>query len=149
MNDIERLLAIEEIKQLKAKYFFYMDYYLWDKWRQEVWAPDARLEIPEIDTVFEGADRLVEMVALQAKGQVSVHHGHMPIIEITSDTTATGLWAMEDRLYRSEKHPFDPDDFSFLLGFGHYHESYVKLDCGWRIASTRLTRLRVDRHKQL
>lgn len=146
MSPIEKLVAIEEIKQLKARYFYFMDHKDWDNWRTQVWAPDARLEIPEIDTVFTGGDLIVEKVALQADGQVSVHHGHMPIIEITSDTTATGIWAMEDRLYREKPHPFD-DDFNFLLGFGHYHESYVRLDCGWRIASTRLTRLRVQRSK--
>lgn len=144
MDAVGRLVAIEEIKQLKARYFYFMDSHDWERWGQEVWAPDARLEIPEIDTVFEGRDKIVEMVALQGKGQVSVHHGHTPIIEITSDTAATGIWAMEDRLYRTDLHPFD-GGFTYLLGFGHYHERYVKLDCGWRIASTRLTRLRVQR----
>ncbi len=146
MTDIERLLAIEEIKQLKAKYFFGMDTKDWAMWRNEVWAPDARLEIPEIDTVFEGADTIIEMVAKQAEGQVSVHHGHTPVIELTSDTTATGIWAMVDRLYRAKAHPFT-DDFRFLLGFGHYRETYARLECGWRITTTRLTRLRVERHK--
>ena len=28
----------------------------------------------------------------------TVHHGHMPEIEITSPTAASGIWAMEDRL---------------------------------------------------
>ena len=28
----------------------------------------------------------------------TVHHGHMPDIEITSPTTAKGIWAMEDKL---------------------------------------------------
>jgi len=30
-------------------------------------------------------------------------------------------------------------------GFGHYHDTYVKSsDGGWRIASSRLTRLRIE-----
>ena len=29
---------------------------------------------------------------------VTVHHGHMPEIELTSPTTARGIWAMEDML---------------------------------------------------
>ena len=27
------------------------------------------------------------------------HHGHMPEIELTSPTTAKGIWAMEDRVW--------------------------------------------------
>ena len=67
---------------------------------------------------------------------VTVHHGHMPEIEVTSPTTATGVWAMEDRL----RWP----DGSELLGFGHYHEAYEKVDGSWRIKSSTLTRLRMD-----
>lgn len=146
MTDIEKLLAIEEIKQVKARYFYGLDHQDWDLWREEVWAPDGRLEVPEADMVVEPFDKVVEWVSTSVGDQVSVHHGHMPIIELTSDTTATGLWAMEDRIYRSREHPLG-GDVSYVLGFGHYHETYVKLDCGWRIKSTKLTRLRTERLK--
>jgi hypothetical protein len=142
MTDIEKLLAIEEIKRLKARYFYGFDHKDWDLWRREVFAPDGRLEVPEIDTVVEGIDNLIEFVTRMAADQTSVHHGHTPDIEILSDTTAKGIWAMEDRLYRTKEHPLD--GFSYVHGFGHYHERYVKLDAGWRIQSTRLTRIRVE-----
>jgi hypothetical protein len=72
-------------------------------------------------------------------GVVTVHHGHMPEIELTSATTATGVWAMEDHL----RWPAG-ESIGELHGYGHYHETYVKLDDGWRISSTKLTRLRLD-----
>lgn len=146
MTDIEKLLAIEEIRRLKARYFYGFDHKDWDLWRDQVFAPDGRLEVPEIDTVVEGHDALIEFVTRMAADQVSVHHGHTPDIDILSDTTAKGVWAMEDRLYRSKEHPLG-DGFNYVHGFGHYHETYVKLDCGWRIQSTRLTRLRVEWRK--
>jgi hypothetical protein len=31
-----------------------------------------------------------------------------------------------------------------MHGWGHYHETYVKGDGGWRIQTLTLTRLRVD-----
>ena len=31
-----------------------------------------------------------------------------------------------------------------LNGYGHYHEQYVREDGEWRIAHTRLERLRID-----
>ncbi len=60
----------------------------------------------------------------------------MPEIDVTSPTTATGVWAMEDML----RWP----DGSELHGFGHYHEAYANVDGDWRIKSTLLTRLRMD-----
>ena len=143
MNDIERLVAIEAIKQVKAKYFYGLDHKDWDLWRREVWAPDARLEVPEADVVVTPFDTLVEWVKASVGDQVSVHHGHMPIIEFTSDSEARVIWAMEDRLYRTREFPLE-DGAIHLHGFGHYRETYVKLDTGWRIRSSRLTRLRVE-----
>jgi hypothetical protein len=31
-----------------------------------------------------------------------------------------------------------------LVGYGHYHDTYVKGPDGWRISSSKLTRLRRD-----
>ena len=144
MNAIQRLLAIEDLEQLKAKYWYYLDHQDWDRWRDEVWAPDAELDVAA-ETQFRVSPReaMIEVVKLAFVDQISVHHGHTRLIEITSDTTATGVWSMEDRLYRGKGNPNGP---GFVLGFGHYHETYVKLDVagtgGWRIRTSRLTRLR-------
>jgi hypothetical protein len=145
MDDTAKLLAIEEIKQLMARYFYGYDHKDWVYWRDQVWAPEGRLEVTELDTVVSPRDAMIEWVAAQSADQVTVHHGHTPIIEITSDTTATGIWAMEDLLWRSLKNPAH-GDVSFIHGWGHYHERYVKLDVGWRILSTRLSRLRTEYH---
>jgi len=60
----------------------------------------------------------------------------MPEITLTSDATATGIWALHDIvIWRGGMR---------LDGFGHYHESYVKDAAGWRIASSKLTRLHAD-----
>ena len=142
MDDIERLVAIQEIKQVKAKYFWGLDHKDWDLWRRQVWAPDARLEVPEVDEVHEPLEKVIEAVSSQVGDQVSVHHGHQPIITFTSDTEARVIWAMEDRLYRSKEYPLH-DGSTWLHGFGHYHEQYVKLPQGWRIKRTRLTRQHV------
>ncbi len=148
MTPLERLTAIEAIKQLKARYFYAFDRQDWTMWRDEVWAPEGRLEVPEMGADIEPRDVMIDWVIERSADQKSVHHGHMPIIEITSETTATGIWAMEDRIYRSQEHPLNGDTH-FVIGFGHYHERYVKLAEGWRILSTRLTRLRTTYEKVL
>lgn len=143
MNAIERLVAIEEIKQLKGKYFLGVDTKDWELWRNEVWIPDARVEPAEFPEGFVGIDAIIAWISSQMAHNVSVHHGHTPIIDITSETTATGIWAMEDRIYSPKEHPLN-GDIHYLHGFGHYHDEYVKLDCGWRIRNVQITRLRVD-----
>jgi hypothetical protein len=143
VTDIERLLALEEIRTLKAKYFYYFDAKDWAKWKAEVWAPDAVLDVPEASMRVEGVDNLIKWASESAGNQVSTHHGHMPIIEILSDTTAKGIWAMEDILRLPNDQP-SRYGYTYLHGFGHYHETYVRGPNGWRIKSTRLTRQHVD-----
>ena len=143
-NDIGRLLAIEEIKQVKAKYFYGLDHKDWELWRREVWAADGELHVPEFSAEpFRGFDAVLAYVSGSVGDQVSVHHGHMPIIEFTSDTTANVIWAMEDRLYRTKEFPLY-DGSTYLHGWGHYRETYVRLNAGWRIRTSQLTRLRVE-----
>ncbi len=144
MDDTARLIAIEEIKRLKARYFYYLDHQDWEGWRREVWAPDASLLVPDRQAEsIEGVDAIIAWVAPRAEGQVSVHHGHMPDIEIVSDRTAKGVWAMEDLLFKSPELAARLG-YSFLHGYGHYHETYVKLGVGWRIQTTHLTRLKLE-----
>lgn len=144
MDDIARLIAIEEIKRLKARYFYYLDHQDWEGWRREVWAPDAKLLVPDRQAEeIDGVDAIIAWVAPRAEGQVSVHHGHMPDIEIVSDTTAKGIWAMEDLLFKSPELTARLG-YGFLHGYGHYHETYVKLEPGWRIRTTHLTRLKLE-----
>src|SRR4051812_43916184 len=86
--------------------------------------------------VQSGADDFLVFLEGAIGEAVTVHHGHMPEIEITSPTTASRIWAMEDTL----RWP----DGTELHGYGHYHETYAKVDGGWRIRTSKLTRLRMD-----
>jgi hypothetical protein len=140
MTDIERLVAAEEIKQLKAHYFRYMDTKQWSGWA-EVFTADAVMDVSEeqVDqNIIKGRDKIIPFVSKVLEGVVTVHHGHMPEIEVTSPTTARGIWSMEDKLRW-------PNGKTTLHGYGHYHETYEKVDGRWRIKTLKLTRLRIDR----
>jgi len=137
MTEVERLLAVEEIQQLKARYFLGVDTQDWELFRREVFVEEISFQLSEFrEDPYLGIEDVLAMFREGLSGKSSVHHGHTPIIDITSDTTATGLWAMEDRIYLG--------DALVLHGFGHYRETYVKRDAGWRIRTIRLTRLRVE-----
>jgi hypothetical protein len=134
------LVVIEEIRQLKARYFRLMDTKQWEQWGS-VFAADARMEIPESDTILEGREAIVDQVRSIIGPALTVHHGHMPEIEVLGPDEARGTWAMSD-LVTWTSADGEPRGFQ---GYGHYHERYVREDGAWRIASIRLERLRKDR----
>jgi uncharacterized protein (TIGR02246 family) len=137
---IRRLLDIEEIKQLKARYFRFVDAKDWDAWAQ-VFAVDAVLEIPEGELVHRGRDEIVANVSAVMEPVRTVHHGHMPEIELIGPDTARAIWAMEDYV---EFPPAEDGTRMGLRGYGHYHEEYRRDEGTWRIARLHLARLRVD-----
>ena len=145
MEPVERLMATEEIKQLKARYFRCMDTKDWAGFEQ-VFAADAVMdmssEMRDQTTrggITRGAAQIAAMVRTVVGPVVTVHHGHMPEIEITSPRSARGVWAMEDKLRWPEGSPVRT-----MHGYGHYHETYERTQDGWRIKTITLTRLRVD-----
>jgi uncharacterized protein (TIGR02246 family) len=127
---------IEAIKQLKARYFRTMDTKDWDGMR-EVFTDDVVIDTTGAGGgVISGADAFMAFLRDTLADAVTVHHGHMPEIVLSSPTTATGVWAMQDYIVW-------PNAMR-LVGFGHYHETYEKVDEAWLIASSTLTRLHMD-----
>jgi uncharacterized protein (TIGR02246 family) len=127
---------LEAIKQLKARYFRTMDQKDWDGMRR-VFCDDVVMDTTASGGgVVNGAETFIEFLRKAIGDVITVHHGHMPEITLTSPNTATGIWAMEDML----RWP----DGRELHGFGHYEESYEKQGGTWRIKTSKLTRLRMD-----
>jgi hypothetical protein len=134
--DPSALVEIEAIKQLKARYFRLIDTQAWDAFEQ-LFTADASLRWgPGPDEILHGRERIRAGVSASLEGAVTVHHGHMPEIELTGEDTARGIWSMFDRV----DHPR-----YLLLGFGHYHEDYRKREGVWRIERLELTRLHEER----
>lgn len=132
------LSDLEEIRQLKARYCRLLDSKDWAAWRT-LFAEDFISDTSEAGgRLITGADDFVQSIRehLGKPSQPTVHQVHSPEITLTSATTATGVWAMQDvvRLAPGVN----------LLGYGHYHETYAKVDGQWVIRTSRLTRLRED-----
>ena len=82
---------VEAIKQLKARYFRTMDTKDWAGMRQ-VFTDDVVVDTTDSGGgVVTGADAFVAFLQETLAGAVTVHHGHMPEITLTSPTTATGI----------------------------------------------------------
>lgn len=127
---------VEAIKQLKARYCRTMDTKDWAAMRL-VFADEVVMDTTASGGgVVTGADDFMAFLRDAIGDVITVHHCHMPEIELASAASASGVWAMEDML----RWP----DGSELHGYGHYHETYEKVDGQWRIKTIALTRLRVD-----
>lgn len=132
---------LEAIRQLKARYCRFLDTKDVEAWRS-VFSTDVVVLLdmavstggadPTTAPPLEGVDNFVPTVMSGLEGVATMHHCHTPEITITSATTATGIWAMEDLL-------IFPDGRE-LRGAGHYYETYEKQDGAWRIKSLHLTR---------
>lgn len=124
MEPIERLLALEEIKALKARYCRLMDTKDWQGWGL-LFAADAVMDVSEDveegvgEPHIHGREAIVAQVSALVHPAKTTHHVHSPEIAFESDSTASGIWAMQDRVvWRPGEAPIP---FLGLTGWGHYH----------------------------
>lgn len=146
MSAIERLSAIEDIRVLKADYFLHVDGQNWQALRA-LFADDAETDFRESvqphdpSLLLHDADAFVGNIAHVLAGVTTAHFGYMPRIAVDGDT-AEAAWSMEDWLWVP---PGSALPFSGTMhGWGHYHDRYRREDGRWRIAATRLTRVRLE-----
>lgn len=139
---LDDLVAIEEIRQLKARYFRALDEQDWSV-LEALFTPKAT-----IDTTADGAPLLQGGGAFCAflepilAGVCTVHHGHSHEIALAQPGSASGIWAMEDRLWFPEE-----KGGAEVHGFGWYRERYLRDPSrGWQIDSMRVDRIRVERN---
>ena len=151
MDPLARLIAIEDIRQLKMRYFRHMDMRDWDAMAQ-VFCRDARFDCSEgfayttldgvthgeIGPITTGRGPIMAWISAAFAEQASCHHGHGHEVTIDSETEAHGICAMEDWIYGPDRRT------RHVNAVGHYHERYRFEDGAWRIAEAKLTRLLVD-----
>lgn len=142
---------LDAIRAVFARRLYVMDTKQWDAYGSchtedvvsESWAAEGGA--PQV----WGREALTDAIRATLDGRTpvtSVHHGHTPILELTGpdpdtgEPTATGIWAMEDRLWWTTG-----GRERSLHGWGHYHERYRRVGGEWLISFRRLERIRVER----
>jgi hypothetical protein len=143
LGTLDKLQALEDLRRLKARYFRLLDTKQWDAW-SEIFEPDIVAEFPDDhpDAVYRGRDVLVSTVRASLDPALTLHHGHTPELDVLAPASAKGIWAMQDWLYWPEGgNQVGLSGVRSLLGWGHYHETYVKRAGEWRIATLKLTRM--------
>ncbi|MET0544748.1 MAG: nuclear transport factor 2 family protein [Caulobacterales bacterium] len=154
MNLAEKLWAIEEIKKVKAKYYRLMDSKKFEE-MDAIFTKEAILDVRQSTDITAdlstpmsestpnymiGRDAILHVMRTVGGVMLSMHHGHMPEIELESDTRATGIWAMEDLV----EWPGGGGYAGMLHGFGWYYDTYLFEEGRWRIHHSQLRRIRVD-----
>ena len=108
--------------------------------------PRARSVYSDGKHTFEGREDIIKFLSdgLGDPSRVqSMHHAHTPEIEITSETTATGTWYLEDFVI-SELPSDGAPDGTVMHGTGIYHDEYEKLGGSWMITNTGYERIFED-----
>ncbi|HKX78907.1 MAG TPA: nuclear transport factor 2 family protein [Novosphingobium sp.] len=135
VSDIERLIAVEEIKQLKSRRDRAVDLKDWDTY--------TALHAPDHESNNDGytpwtREDMVNHLRHDIGHVDIIHLSHTPDIEIHTKTTASGRWYLEDQHFWQQ----DGEDH-WLHGFGFYHERYEKRDGKWLFVFRRIERVRV------
>ncbi|AXB78905.1 nuclear transport factor 2 family protein [Novosphingobium sp. P6W] len=149
MTALERLLAIEDIRNLQARYVRIADSKDWHE-LSKLFTDDATFTSHDVAGNVTGKMSGRRAIATEVDAAVGdgivIHHLFSHEIDITSSDTAHAIWSMEDWIDRTGDGAGDLADLPFrtMRGYGHYHIDYVRLDDGWLIASLRLQRNRLD-----
>lgn len=138
---VQMLWDIEQIKQLKARYFRLLDTKDWDAFA-DLFTEDCQHVLPSAAPKLpQSNDEYLAGLRTALGDGMTVHQGHMPEITILGRDDASGIWAMFD--YLDVDRPEGPP--LRMQGYGHYFETYRRCEDGqWRISSKRNVRLRVD-----
>lgn len=132
---IRRLEDIEAIKNLKHRYFRTLDKKLWDEFA-DCFTEDAKTSYHDGKYRPEGKFAIMRFIkrGMARYSFFGLHHGHHPEIELTSDTTASGTWALYNYM-------IDTQENKGLLIVAFYRDEYVKVDGEWKISFTSYDRV--------
>jgi len=134
------LEAIELIKQLKARYFRFLDTRNIEG-LQSVFTADAtaRFKGPDYDFDLSGWPALEAFYRKSFSADAfGMHNGHHPEIDVAGDH-ATGIWYLQD-IFVQLKHDIT------VMGSALYEDEYRRQDGVWRIATTGYVRLWEEHH---
>lgn len=132
MNDI---MEIEQIKKLKHRYFRHLDCKQFEA-MLALFADGASTSYDSGRHSYQGKSEIYKFFdsTMSNPKILHQHQGHHPEIELTSASTATGVWYMDDTVHILEHN-------RKVRGNGVYWDEYIKQDGEWKIQHTGYERL--------
>jgi hypothetical protein len=153
MNDREVTAAmlwdIEQIKQVKARFFRYIDLKMWDS-LFELFTDDcehyARSLSGDGSQIVLDNQAYVRRLVAELDDGVTAHQTIAPEVTLLGDTEAECISVFFDYAQTRPKAEVGLRDRISIMGYGHHYERFRKGEDGkWRISSKRPVRLRIDR----
>ena len=94
--ELKKLKDIEAIKQVKYRYFRCLDSKRWNDMR-ECFTEDAETDWAGGKWKLKGVDAIITFLSKTLPyNRITMHQGHHPEIELTSNKTARGKWSLQD-----------------------------------------------------
>jgi uncharacterized protein (TIGR02246 family) len=131
----EDLVEIEAIKVLKYRYMRAVDTRDWEL-LATLLTDDATSAYSSGKLSYVGRDAIIEFLrtSMPPRDMLTSHRVHHPEIDLTSPTTATARWALDDVVIILSAN-------MTLRGSAYYEDRLVKTDGRWLIAHTGYRRL--------
>jgi len=135
-KDIQRLMDMEAIKQLKYAYFRCVDTANLEELATLV---HQDLTVNYIGGTYEwkmqGKQEFLDNIGMSFSNQsIGQHNGHHPEIQMLSETEATGMWYLADTMWILNHK-------AKTFGTSLYWDRYLKVDGKWLIKDTSYERL--------
>lgn len=128
---IARLEAIEDIKQLKARYFQHCDAKQPQQVRECFVDGPMEIDYGRVGSFDNADDMVAEFERLACEDHiVEMHHAQNPQIEVRTANEASGYWG----LYY---HMSDLSQQVVIQLGGYYEDEYRCMDGEWKISATR------------
>ena len=152
MSTVDRLLAIEDIRQLPYRYVRCINQRDWDCWTS-LFGPDSDYWNSKLGVV-KGPSGMYQHLVATGMTSDRVHSEFVilggPEIELLSPTTARGVFQEEYTFSSVGKDPNAPpgevvSDGQETRFFGIYYQTYGKIDGKWKIKSNIHIDLRSDK----
>jgi hypothetical protein len=131
VRELQRLRDIEDIRQLKYRYFRAIDSadstLLAGTLTEDF---SCRFRSDAFDLNLSSRDAFVARMAQFASDQTAAQHqGHHPEISIEDDSHASGIWYLQDIVHQI-------DLGQIMAGTCFYKDRYLRTPDGWRIQSS-------------
>jgi len=135
-RDVQRLMDIEAIKQLKHAYFRCIDTANFDE-LGELFHDDVSVHLVGGSYEWKLQGKAAFLAAQRNafhREAVGHHNGHHPEIQILGETEATGIWYLADSMWVL-------DQKQLTTGSALYWDRYLKVGGRWKIRETRYRRI--------
>jgi hypothetical protein len=142
MTPVDRLLAIEDIRQLPLRYCRCVSQKDWECWK-DLFAPDFYYDVPRMARI-QGPEGIVQF--LRDVGPYdrvnSVFNSHGVEIELLSPTKARGVWGADYMFYYPPNQKFETTGKEVVSPgqqthtYTYYYQTFEKVSGKWKIKTS-------------